>query len=1143
MIGTTLLERYRLEAEIGRGGMGVVYRAQDTLLERAVAVKVLNPTGLGTAGRARLLTEAQAAAQLNHPNIVMVFDVGFAAETDGQPFIIMELVEGGSLRGCTPATLGETLALARQVAGALQHAHAHGIIHRDLKLENVLLTPERVAKLTDFGLARTTRGPRLTQAGQIFGTVTYLAPELIQGASATALSDLYAFGVMVYELLTGRPPFEADDFITLLAQHLHAPVVPPSTHAPAVPAWLDDLVVALLHKQPAARPESAEAVGRLLDQNAERPTAALAAPAAPPTNLTPPLTRFVGRARELQRLQRLLQPAAADGQDGAPRLITLTGSGGVGKTRLAQHAALNLLTHFPNGIWLVELAPLTDPERVPQAVAAALGVREERDRPLFTALTDYLREKQVLLLLDNCEHLIDACAQLAEQLLRACPHLQLLATSREALGIEGEAAVRVPSLSLPGPAGAPPDDSEAVQLFVDRAAAALPGFALTAENAGPITQICRRLDGIALAIELAAARVKLLSVDQIAARLDDAFRLLTGGSRTALPRQQTLRATMDWSHQLLADAERVLLRRLAVFMGGWTLEAAEAVATDPPAGPGPAPLCKDDVLDLLTQLVNKSLVVVERERGPEARYQLLETIRQYAREKLREAGEAEVRAVRDRHLAYHLALAEQAEREFASPRQMFWLGRLDDEAGNLRLAFEWALDQDVTAALRLASALWIFWTVTADWGRGRAWLTTALAQAQTVAPAIRAPALARAAAVTLGQGDVRAAEALLAESEALARASGDNATLALTLVLQADAISWARSEYARAEALAQESLALFQALGPDYRWGQAQALEHLAYAAGSRNDNDLAVARCEASLALRRAMGDSIGVAEALSVLAMYALGRGDRDRSLALVEESLALKRKLADKRGLATLLQRLGFWFQTDYARARPWLEEALALSRDLGHRLGLTYALRNLALIELLHGDLDRTARLLEECLPLARQEANQLSLAYTLADVGRVAYHRGDLPRAAELLQESVALARDIGNLAWSAYPLSRLGFVAAAQGQTALAQASFHESLQLYRQWQQPWGIAECLSGLADLAAADDPERAARLLAVAAGIRHLVNAPTPPVEQAAEVNRVAAVRARLGEAAFTAAWNAVRVDSEAALTAAVAALLA
>jgi len=452
----------------------------------------------------------------------------------------------------------------------------------------------------DFGLARSGTS-RLTTEGEIIGTVFYLAPELVLGQPFDGRADLYALGVILYELTTGRLPFTGHDPLAVISQHLHTPVVPPRTHNPNIPLALDALIVQLLSKQPEERPLSASEVGRILE-HLDSSQAAPTPTERPRHNLPVQLSRFIGREREIGEVRRLLSKS---------RLVTLTGPGGCGKTRLALQVVTELGAEYPHGMWLVELAPLSDPALVPQAVASALDVSEQSGRPLLETLSGYLRSKQLLLILDNCDRLIEACAKLAETLLRACSGLKILATSREAIGITGESAWAVPPLSMPDPQHLPPVDVdflsalaqyEAVRLLADRAIAAQPAFALTAQNGPAVAQICYRLDGLPLAIELAAARMKALSVEQIVARLDDRLNLLTVGSRTALPQHQTLRATIDWSYDLLSEKERSLFRRLSVFASDWTLEAAEAVCKDElhPSRDAftPHPF---EVLDLLTQ--------------------------------------------------------------------------------------------------------------------------------------------------------------------------------------------------------------------------------------------------------------------------------------------------------------------------------------------------------------------------------------------------------------------------------------------------------------------------------------------------------------------------------------------------------------
>ena len=497
----------------------------------------------------------------------------------------------------------------------------------------------------------------------------------------------------------------------------------------------------------------------------------------PASNLLAPRTALIGREREVAALGDLV------GQ-GEARLVTLTGVGGVGKTRVALHVAYALRGRrgaFPGGVWLVELAPLADPARLPHAVAAALGVREAPGAPLVAALVAALRPQALLLVLDNCEHQLDACAALAQHLLDACPALRILATSREPLQIAGEQQLPIAPLAAPPlEAGASPDGLAgypAVELFVARAKAVAPDFRLTAENTAAVGQVCARLGGIPLALELAAARVRVLAPHQLAARLDDALGLLAGGIRAVPTRQQTLRATLDWSHGLLTAPEEILFRRLAVLAGGCDLGAAEAIASDPaedepapPAGSGQV-LRRPEVLDLLARLVDKSLVVAQPGRDGAAgarvaRYGLLEPLRQYAWERLGAAGEAA--PLGRRHAAHYLALAEQAEPGWYGPAQAAWLDRLEQEHDNLRAALRYWFDRgDAAHALRLGAALWWFWFNRGHWAEGHRWLTDLLAlPGAGDSPAAYAQALVGAA--RLG-GDAATGRALVAQAAALWR--------------------------------------------------------------------------------------------------------------------------------------------------------------------------------------------------------------------------------------------------------------------------------------------------------------------------------------------------------------------------------------
>ncbi len=676
---------------------------------------------------------------------------------------------------------------------------------------------------------------------------------------------------------------------------------------------------------------------------------------AQPNNLPLQLTSFIGREAEMHEARRLLQRT---------RLLTLTGPGGCGKTRLALQVAADYVGRYGDGVWLVELAARSDPKVVPQAVAQSLHVREELGRPLPLTLADYLRPKELLLVLDNCEHLIEACAHLATHLLSACPRVRILATSREALGVAGETTWPVPSLSLPDLDRLPPTDRlteyEALRLFIERATSAVPAFTVNDRNVAALAQVCRRLDGIPLAIELAAARVKVLSLEQIAQRLDDRFRLLTGGSRTALPRQQTLRALIDWSWDLLSEQERTLLRRLAVVAGGWTLAAAEAVC----AGPD---IDQAEVLDLLSRLVDKSLVLAglvwegQAPDGlPEARYRLLETIRQYSAEKLLASGEAA--ALRARHRDWYLHLAEAAEPELRGPRQAAWFDRLEIEHDNLRAALEWSRAEEGGAetGLRLAGVLSRLWYVRGHLGEGRDWLHALLAQSPQSSPAVRAKALHAAGSLARDQGDYARAAALYEEAMALRRALGDRQGAATSLQ-QRGAVAFDQGDYEQAQALLAQSLRVFRDMG--YKRGMAISLNYQGTVALYQADYGPATALLAESLALSREVGEKWGAALSLNNLGHVALSQGDYRRAAVLFRESQALYRETGDKRGIALSLGSLGEAAQCegDHAQALALYKESLALYRGVGDKRGIATCLEGLAAVSQAGGLPDRAARL--------------------------------------------------------------------------------------------------------------------------------------------------------------------------------------
>ena len=649
----------------------------------------------------------------------------------------------------------------------------------------------------------------------------------------------------------------------------------------------------------------------------------VAAAPATPTNLPAPLTGLVGRRRALAAVRRV--------QAGA-RLLTLTGTGGAGKTRLALALAeeLRRADAYPHGVWFVDLAPLSDPALVPAAVATALGVRPVGQRPPAAALVDALRPRQ-LLVLDNCEHLRPACAALVETLLGACPLLEVVATSREPLGVGGEVTWRVPPLAVPPAHAQRPGEVgryEAARLFVDRARAARPDFVLDDRTAPAVAEVCRRLDGLPLAIELAAARVRMLTAAQIGQHLDDRFRLLSGGCRTAPPRRRTLRATLDWSHDLLSAPERALFRRLAVFAGGWTLEAAEAVG----AGRG-APA--ETVLDLLTRLVDRSLVEVDA-APVVARYRLLETVREYARERLAAGGEAD--AVRRRHARHFLALAEAAAPALTGGERGRWLQRLAADHDNLRAALSWCWAETAppgrrATGARLAAALEWFWSLRGHLSEGRDWLERAAA----AAPAgreTRASAAHGAGTLAWLQGDYGAARAHLEASLAVWRARGDARRAAFALH-GLGVIAFRQGDADGAQARHAESAALFRARAD--RSGTAWALNALGHLALERGDVAGAERCLEESLGLYRALGDAWGMAWSHGLLGEVAAARGDLSGARARYAAGLAGLRESGDRWGLSVLLDATA---ALAAARAQPGRALRLAgAAAALRAAIGLT------------------------------------------------------------------------------------------------------------------------------------------------------------------------------------------------------------
>jgi len=776
----------------------------------------------------------------------------------------------------------------------------------------------------------------------------------------------------------------SDTQISRIEQNQHVPDVAtlralfvPALHLEHAPQWVTRLLELAKRARLGDLPET-ETVQKPISKN----------------NLPVLLTTFIGRAKEQKEITDLISKN---------RLVTLTGSGGVGKTRTSLKVGEQILGDYANGVWFIELAPLSDPALVPQTVASVLGLAAQADVPPTQLLVNLLQAKTALLILDNCEHLLDACAALVDTLLKNCHQIKILATSREALGILGEVLYRLPSLRVPDTQQTLERfrEYESVRLFEERAQLAQPDFKLTRENAASIAQICARLDGIPLAIELAAARVNILATAQIAERLDDRFNLLTGGSRTALPRQQTIRASIDWSWNLISEAERTLLRRLTVFAGGWTLEAAESVCSE--AGIEP-----QQVFELMNQLVAKSLVIAIRKPGQERRFQLHETIRQYAGEKLLQAGEEQ--NIRSRHLNYFLEFSSRAESALRGPQQVGWFSRFSDERDNLRGALEHASGSDLEAGLYLAGGLLDHW-YSFDVREGLDW-TTKLIQSPGSQGFPHALARAR-----LTQGNILwnmqkfdVARSIAEECLAVFRARGDRQGEYDSLMSLGRALQFLEGMEQRSECHRQ-AVALARSIGDV--WRQAYALSMLGW---DQRDPRRGCAHWQEAVALFRQVGDQLSLVHTLGILGFTVLSDGDIESAEELLEEAYELSLQINAKYRFEFILTGKSqlCLLRGEYEKARAFLQEDCDMQKEVGNRMGYLWGRARLAHVALREGKVDEAHQMLVNVIKDFQADRNKNGLVFALEKLASL-YVMIDKPEAASpLIGWSDATRKEIGD---------------------------------------------------------------------------------------------------------------------------------
>jgi predicted ATPase len=932
---------YEIVAPIGAGGMGEVYRARDSRLDRPVAIKILTGTFSADSDRLRRFEqEARSASALNHPNIVTIYDLGQDGSTH---YIAMELVEGKTLRELlNPGLLStrKAIEIATQVAEGLAKAHAAGISHRDLKPENLMVSQDGFVKILDFGLSKLTSpsgsGSEYatlefqTRPGMLLGTVEYMSPEQACGGASDFRSDQFSFGLVLYEMMTGKRAFQrstAAETIVAVLREQAEPIAERNPNAPAPLCWAIERCLA---KEPEKRYASTRDLARELaairDRFSEKAPKQVQ---ARPANLPAQRTGLVGRQKDVVAAQELLLRPDV-------RLVTVTGPGGIGKTRLAVEVASGLVDRFPGGTHFVPLSAVRDPDLIVSVIVQALGIREDGGKPALEILKENLQDSlqaPMLILLDNFEHLIVAAPTVAE-LLAIGPNLKIMVTSRAALHVYGEHEFPVSALALPDPRSLPSADAlsqySSVALFVERAIAARPDFELTRENAADVADICVRLDGLPLAIELAAARIKVLSPGSMRTRLESRLHLLTGGARDLPLRQQTLRAAIDWSYDLLNPAEQKLFRRLSVFVGGCNLEGVEAVCDTK----GDLGL---DLLDGMASMVDKSLVQqVEATKG-ESRFVMLHTIREYALEKLEASGEKPL--TKRAHAAYFLVLAEEEPTEQGGAAGMAWLERLTIEHDNFRIALEWLTETaDAEWALRLGAALFRFWEMGEYLTEGRDRLDKVLKLAGKAGPTKAGARAFFAAGVLAGeQRDYAAAGVLLRESLNIAGQLRDQRGVAVCLNALA---VYARDcgEVAEASSLLEQGIVVWRELGD--RQAEARSLSNLAGVVKLQGDHARALSIYADCLSIFQGLGDRAGVAWSMNYQGDVARDQGESADARRLYQLALEMFRELGDRVGIASTLVDLGNLAreEKDYAAANSLYRECMRLFQELEHKRGI-------------------------------------------------------------------------------------------------------------------------------------------------------------------------------------------------------------
>lgn len=941
----TEISHYRIVEPIGVGGMGEVYLADDLRLNRQVALKILPELMLADRDRLRRFQrEADVVSALNHPNILTIFEFG----TEGNVHLFAsEYVKGETLRDRLKRgrmSVSESLDIAVQVTSALIAAHEAGVVHRDIKPENIMIRNDGYVKVLDFGLAKqtesnpasefaATRMQLVSQPGLIMGTVAYMSPEQVRARPVDARTDIFSLGVVLYEMLTGASPFTGETTTDVIAATIQIEPPPISQLNKRAPAEIDAIVFRALKKDRLERYQTADEMAADLKallkrvsfeeefgkQTLKAPstrTTALMPLAEPfpsvlrrrPGNLSDSGPPMIGREKEAADVFGLLRREDV-------RLITLTGIGGTGKTRLAQEVGRRMKQRFPDGVFFVELAAVTDPVLAVPTIAHALEVPEAGPRMIADALTEHLQNGSTLLILDNFEQVVAAGPEIA-QLLRAVAGLKIIVTSREPLKLTAETEYPVPPLGLPQPGEGVSIEElgqfEAVKLFVQSASRARPDYALTVDNAAAVSEICRRLDGIPLAIELAAARTKILSTQAILEKLENRLDVLTGGSKDLPARQQTMRGAIEWSYDLLNDDEQMMFRRLAVFAGGFSYGTAEAVLAKTGEN------STTGFLDLVTSLTEKGLVIPQKHSGETPRFRMLDIVRAYALERLSSGDEAE--SLHLAHAEYYLELGQQAEPKLKTIESAKWTSRLEQEHDNLRAAIHWSVENKPEIAARLGAAIRNLWTVHGHLNEGSRLASKILSTGAEMTDGIRWQILTAYGNMSQFRGILDKAQELYGESLTIARKSGDQAQI-------------------------------------------SQSLRGLGAVAYMRNDHPAARGYIDEALEISRNAEDRFGIAASLGRLGDIAYCEGNFKESQDYSKDALEIFRDLGYQEGICSKLSTVGAaaYALGDYPEAHKSFEEALTIALNLDEKINIRHIMSGFAGLATQRGDFLRAARL--------------------------------------------------------------------------------------------------------------------------------------------------------------------------------------